>query len=127
MPRWRTPPAKRRRARDLRKQATPAEQRAWLILRRRQIGGLKFRRQHLIAGFIVDFYCAELRLALELDGGVHEDQARREYDEARTRVLERYGVRVLRIGNEEVSEARLRALILPLQSPAPAVRERGQG
>jgi len=61
-------------ARHLRRKATPAERHAWSLLRRRGILGLKFRRQHPLCGFIVDFYCPRLRLVLELDGGSHEDQ-----------------------------------------------------
>jgi very-short-patch-repair endonuclease len=95
------------------------------VLRGRRLAGLKFRRQCLVAGFIVDFYCAELRLVLEIDGAAHERPERREYDRQRTATIERSGLRVLRIGNADVSEAGLRSLILPLTGPSPATRERG--
>ncbi len=65
-------------ARRFRQQSTPAEADAWLLLRDRKILGLKFRRQQIVAGFVVDFYCASLRLVLELDGGVHDDPAQAE-------------------------------------------------
>jgi very-short-patch-repair endonuclease len=72
----------------------------WELLRNRRLHGLKFRRQHPIGEFIVDFYCAEQKLIIELDGAVHKQQ--RERDEERTAVLERQGYRVLRIKNAEV-------------------------
>jgi len=59
------------RARQLRGSPTPAEAHAWQLLRKSQFEGLKFRRQHVIGGFIVAFYCASQKLALELDGNVH--------------------------------------------------------
>ena len=88
------------RARELRKEMTPAERVLWGRLRNRQLKGLKFRRQHPLGRFIVDFCCAEHRLIVEVDGGVHRDQ--RAYDEARTEVLQAYGYRVLRFPNEAV-------------------------
>jgi very-short-patch-repair endonuclease len=63
------PRAKLRRAQELRRRATAAEERAWRVLRNRRLHGLKFRRQHVIGGFVVDFYCAARRLVLEIDGG----------------------------------------------------------
>jgi very-short-patch-repair endonuclease len=76
---------------------------------------------------VADFYCAELKLVLELDGAVHDTPPQREYDRVRTAVFERYGLRVVRLKNHEVTEPRLRSLILSLSSPAPTVWERGQG
>src|ERR1700679_3510922 len=67
-------------ARRFRREPTPAEAAAWQLLRGRRILGLKFRRQHVIAGFIVDFYCASLRLVLELDGGIHDHPVQAEND-----------------------------------------------
>jgi very-short-patch-repair endonuclease len=90
---------------------TPAERTAWELLRNRRCLGLKFRRQHVISGFIVDFYCAELRLAVEVDGLIHEDQRQRWRDEARTAALNGVGVRVVRICNDELSSARLVELL----------------
>lgn len=57
----------------MRKNPTLSELRLWEWLRRRQAGGFKFRRQHVIAGYIVDFYCPELRLVIEVDGPIHAD------------------------------------------------------
>jgi very-short-patch-repair endonuclease len=98
-------------AKQFRQAPTAAEALAWKLLRNRGLFGLKFRRQQIIAGFIVDFFCASARLAVELDGGVHA--ARREYDEERSRVLACHGVRVLRIANQDVHEQALRDLLAP--------------
>jgi very-short-patch-repair endonuclease len=59
---------------SMRASPTAAEAALWAALRRRKLGRYKFRRQHVIAGYIVDFYCAELRLVVEVDGGVHQDR-----------------------------------------------------
>ena len=67
-------------AKAQRQEPTAAEAAAWALLRNRRCLGLKFRRQHVIRGFIVDFYCVELRLAIEVDGTVHRDRMRAEYD-----------------------------------------------
>jgi very-short-patch-repair endonuclease len=67
---------------------TPAEQILWDRLRGRRFQGLKFRRQHPLGRFIVDFYCAEHRLVIELDGGIHRHQ--QEYDQACTDALQSY-------------------------------------
>lgn len=90
--------------RGLRREATPAEQRLWRLLRNRQLDDRKFRRQHPIGRYIVDFYCAEERLAIELDGAVHDDPARAEADYRRQRALEARGIRVLRFENRIVFE-----------------------
>src|SRR5437868_14306714 len=77
------PQPKLRRARELRRELTIAERRAWELLRNRRMLNLKFRRQHVVAGFIADFYCAELRLGLETDGPGHERKMQSDYDAAR--------------------------------------------
>ncbi|MBE9179889.1 DUF559 domain-containing protein [Oculatella sp. LEGE 06141] len=87
-------------ARRLRQNLTPAEQTLWQALKKRQLGGLRFRCQHPISSFIVDFYCPERRMAIELDGGIHHQQL--DYDAARTEQLNQFGFRVLRFRNEEV-------------------------
>ena len=88
-------------ARVLRKEQTVEEAKVWGALRNRRFCNLKFRRQHDIEGFIVDFYCHELRLAIEVDGKVHEKQA--EYDELRQEIIESAGVRVIRVTNDELN------------------------
>jgi very-short-patch-repair endonuclease len=119
-------PGKLRRARELRRQLTIAEREAWRILRNRGVLGLKFRRQHIIDGFIVDFYCAELRLVLEVDGPAHSDAARAEYDAARTAHLQLRGLRVIRLRNEDISEAVLTTLLQELAGRSPSPRS-GEG
>jgi very-short-patch-repair endonuclease len=89
-------------ARKLRKEQTDAEKLLWRVLRDRQFAGCKFRRQHPVAPYILDFYCHEARLAVELDGGQHNDAAAREKDARRTSFLEAKGIRVLRFWNHEV-------------------------
>ena len=88
------------RARRLRRRLTPAEQVLWERLRNRRLSGLKFRRQHPLGPYIVDFYCAEHRLVVEVDGPIHLRQ--READAMRDEYLARYGYRVLRVRNDEV-------------------------
>ena len=100
-------------ARRLRQAPTAAEATAWQILRNRALYGLKFRRQQVIAGFIVDFYCSSQRLVIELDGSVHDDPTRREHDQARTDVLRKLSIRVLRVPNHDVHEHALRDLLQP--------------
>ena len=112
------------RARELRDNPTPAERYAWTLLRNRRILGLKFRRQHVLHGFIVDFYCSSEWIVIELDGDVHDTQVQRDYDQARTGFLEGAGYRVIRVRNRDVSrehlEAALReALDQPLVPPLP--------
>ncbi|MDH3456673.1 MAG: endonuclease domain-containing protein [Gemmatimonadota bacterium] len=110
-----------RRARTLRRRATGAERKAWALVRDRRLLGLKFRRQHVIRGFIVDFYCAELRLVVEIDGAIHTHPRQAEYDEWRTTVLEADGYHVLRIPNEAVSRVTLLSAVLPLSQQSAAV------
>ena len=87
------------RARRLRRVATGAERVVWRALRDRQLG-VKFRRQHPLGPYIVDFYCEEHRLVVEIDGGHHGP----EVDGRRTGYLEANGMRVLRFWNNDVSD-----------------------
>ena len=87
-------------ARQMRRMPTGGEARLWTALRRRGLGGWRFRRQQILAGYIVDFYCAELQLAVEVDGGVHE--ARRAEDQQRDQDLNAIGVRVVRVHDADV-------------------------
>jgi very-short-patch-repair endonuclease len=87
-------------ARALRNSATEAERKLWQHLRNRQLNGLKFRRQYLIAGYIADFACPCIRLVIELDGGQHLE--RQQYDELRTRKLAINGYQVVRFWNDDV-------------------------
>jgi very-short-patch-repair endonuclease len=92
----------RDRARELRANMTDTERFVWQRIRRRQLCGFKFRRQHPIGPFIVDFVCLERKLVLELDGGQHA--ARTEYDAQRTAWLAERGYRVFRVWNFEAHE-----------------------
>ena len=87
-------------AREFRKNPTEAEKHLWGRLRRRQVLGFRFRRQQVIGRYIVDFYCPEAKLAVEIDGGVH--LRRKMYDESRENELRSRGIVVLRFRNEEV-------------------------
>jgi very-short-patch-repair endonuclease len=87
-------------AKQLRKTITPAEQQLWQALRGGKLAGLKFRRQHPVGNFILDFYCAVHKLVVEVDGGIHETQI--EYDAARTIELESYGYTIMRFTNDRV-------------------------
>jgi len=87
------------RARDNRKTQTLAESIVWNFLRNNQLG-LKFRRQHAIHNYIVDFVALRIKLVIEIDGISHEDQI--EYDYKRTKILNKNGFRVIRFTNEEV-------------------------
>lgn len=92
------------RRKRLRNRATPAERALWQMLRRRQLEGRKFRCQHSLGPFIVDFCCPAERLAVELDGAVHDDPARAAYDAGRHAFLRKEGVRVVRFENRQVFE-----------------------
>ncbi len=89
-------------ARTLRQTATHAEILMWRCLRNRRMNGRKFRRQHPIEPFIVDFYCEELSLAVELDGGQHNSLEGHRHDAARDDFLRELGVKVLRFTNGEL-------------------------
>lgn len=90
----------RKHARALRHRGTDAERHLWRYLRRRQLSGWKFRRQHPLRGYIVDFICLDARLVVELDGGQHLEQA--DYDARRSRTLNAAGYRVLRFWDDDV-------------------------
>lgn len=91
-------------ARALRTGQTSAEGLIWGLLRNRRFRRLKWRRQVPIGGFIVDFFCAELNLAIELDGGQHNLEETKQKDAFRTRLLNKQGVSILRFWNNEVYE-----------------------
>ncbi len=89
------------RARELRREMTPAEKILWQELRGNKLG-VHFRRQQIVAGFIVDFYCHAASLVIELDGSVHEEKERKENDIKREKALDEMGLRIVRFRNEEV-------------------------
>ena len=93
------------RARELRREMTPQERRLWRRLRGKQLYGLRFRRQHPIAPFIVDFYCHEHKLVVEIDGHTHYQPKQQGYDRARTERLTQRGFRVVRFTNRDVDRS----------------------
>jgi very-short-patch-repair endonuclease len=112
------------RRRALRRSSTDAEAALWSELRSGRLAGFKFRRQHSCGPYILDFYCAELRLAIELDGGQHYEPSAAAYDDERTRFLRERGLVVLRFPNDLVFRERLVVLeviaaALGIGSPSP--------
>ena len=91
-------------SRKLRKHQTEVERLFWVKVRNRQIEGLKFRRQHQLGIYIVDFVCLERKLIVELDGGQHNDEQQRDKDSQRTSYLEGLGFEIIRFWNNEVIE-----------------------
>jgi adenine-specific DNA-methyltransferase len=90
------------RRRTLRNQQTEAERIFWNIVRGRKFSNLKFRRQFSIGSYILDFYCPEIGLAVEIDGGQHATNI--EYDRARTKFINRLGIRVVRFWNNDITK-----------------------
>ena len=121
-------------ARKLRKEQTDAEQLLWSLLRNRQFCGLKFRRQYPMAPYVLDFYCDEERLGIELDGGQHNEPDNKRTDKERTAFLEGKGIRIIRFWNndvlqetEAVLEQLYNVLTLPSLTPTLSQRERELG
>jgi very-short-patch-repair endonuclease len=106
---------KLQRAKELRREMTPAEKILWNELRSNKLG-VHYRRQQVIAGFIVDFYCHKVGLVIELDGDIHDLQQAE--DKRREKALSEIGLRIARFRNDEVEKdltaviARIRALII---------------
>ena len=96
--------AKTKRARKLRNETTDAEGYVWGRISRRQVDGFKFRRQHPVGPYILDFYCPELGLCIELDGEQHGSDEGLEHDLQRTQFLEAQGIEVIRFWNTDVYE-----------------------
>ncbi|TAL72302.1 MAG: endonuclease domain-containing protein [Bacteroidetes bacterium] len=86
----------------LRKNMTLAELILWKKLKDRKIINTKFRRQHPVDIFIVDFYCHEYKIVIEIDGEIHDNEVSAEYDLGRTRELETYGIKIIRFTNDQV-------------------------
>jgi very-short-patch-repair endonuclease len=110
------------RARYLRNNMTETERRVWSRLRNRQVGGYKFRRQVPVGHYFVDFICISARLAIEVDGPLHEDDA----DQRKTEWLQRAGYRVLRVPVVDVDESLddvIHGIYLELTEPSPCGSE----
>lgn len=91
-------------ARELRKRQTPAEEVLWALLRRKQLLGLRFRRQQQLGPFIADFYCHQARLVIEVDGEIHSVPEQTDRDDNRDAYLRENHLRVLRFSNRQVIE-----------------------
>ena len=91
-------------AKELRKDETKAEKILWSRLNRNQILGLQFRRQHPINIFIADFYCAKIKLVIEIDGSIHDITEYQEHDRGRSEILNDFGITVIRFTNEQIIE-----------------------
>ena len=89
---------KGRRSR-LRNQLSPAEAILWSKLQRRQMAGFKFRRQYSVSSYVLDFYCPDAKLAIEIDGDSHFQEDAAEYDGKRQTAIEQLGIRFLRFTN----------------------------
>ena len=92
------------RRRSLRQEMPKAEQVLWYWLRNRQLKA-KFRRQYSVGAYVVDFYCPEFKLAIEIDGDSHFDESSRIYDDHRDRTISDLGIKILRFTNIEVYDA----------------------
>ena len=101
-PRSNSPDLFMERARQMRSEDTRAEKKAWVMLKDRRTLGLKFRRQVPIDRYIVDFYCHEIRVIVEIDGGVHDRPGQADWDARKNARLEELGYRILHIPNEIV-------------------------
>ncbi|OYT74538.1 MAG: hypothetical protein CFK49_07830, partial [Armatimonadetes bacterium JP3_11] len=121
-PDLRVPPQIIEMARALRKRETPSEQMLWHLLRNRQLGDFKFRRQHPIGSFVADFYCHEAQLIIEIDGSIHAEPTQNQRDQVREQILSLYGMACLRFTNEEVKNETERVLQTILEVAQERVR-----
>ncbi len=91
-------------ARELRKKRTPAEQLLWERIRKKALRGFRIRQQHPIGSYIADFYCNEVGLVVEVDGGVHDQIEQKERDRLRDLAMRNHGLTILRITNQSILE-----------------------
>lgn len=94
--------SEKEKRRHLRKNQTFCEKILWIYLRDRKTLGFKFRRQYSVDHYVIDFYCPEIKLAIELDGSVHDNPDQKKYDAYRQEYLEKYGITFCRITNDEL-------------------------
>ncbi len=118
-------------AKSLRRNQTDAERKLWHHLRDRRLDGWKFRRQHPAGPYVLDLYCADANLMIEIDGGQHDDDEHRIHDEKRTAYLVSQGLKLMRFWNNEVMENTMGVLEAIREtlgpSPQPSPREGGEG
>ncbi|RCX18262.1 very-short-patch-repair endonuclease [Anaerobacterium chartisolvens] len=91
-------------AKEMRRHPTSGEQELWDKIRNKQLGGYRFLRQYAISRYIADFYCSKAKTAVEVDGSIHEQDERKEYDSIREEVIKAHGIRIIRFTNEEIIE-----------------------
>jgi very-short-patch-repair endonuclease len=121
------------RARELRHAKRWAEQLLWKHLRNRKLAGCKFRRQHPVDRYILDFYCAEKRLAIEADGREHGEPEAMSHDAQRDAELRQHGIRIVRFWNFQLREnlegcmERIRMEVEEAPHPGPLPAGRGEG
>jgi len=89
-------------AREFRNKPTKTENRLWQVINRDKILGYRFRRQYIIAGFILDFYCPKLKLGIEVDGSIHNLKDNIGYDLKRENIIKQYNINIIRFTNEDV-------------------------
>jgi len=119
-------------AADLRNSLTISEGLLWDKLRNRKLFGFKFRRQHHFNEIILDFYCHDARISIELDGNIHKDNYQKERDKERTFILSKFGIKELRFSNWEVENQiekvldKIKDILGKSQHPSPR-RGKGRG
>jgi very-short-patch-repair endonuclease len=119
----RNDPTLKRLRRELRRNQTDAERAFWAKVRNKQFSGMRFFRQYSIGPYILDFYCPTVKLAVELDGGQHNQTYGREYDAARSEYLKAQGIGVIRFWDNEVLVdiqsvlSKLALIVTPLHPP----------
>lgn len=116
-------PEMRERAKQLRREMTPAEKILWKELRTNKLNGLHFRRQQIVFGYFADFYCHQHALIVEVDGEIHEIQE--EYDKEREEYLMTVGFRIIRFKNEEIFnelKSVLKKILEECKNPIPSAR-----
>jgi very-short-patch-repair endonuclease len=89
---------------SLRNNLTPAEAKLWKLIQNSKLDGLKFRRQHSLGNYIVDFYCPKYLLVIEVDGQIHFNPVNEEHDIKRTKYINSLGIKVIRFENKEIFE-----------------------
>ncbi len=97
-------------AREFRKNPTRAENILWNAIKRDQISGYRFRRQYVVAGFIIDFYCPKLRLGIEVDGEIHNLDSNKIKDLERENIINQYNINIIRFTNKEIENRILTVL-----------------
>ena len=91
-----------RKAEQLRDNMTPAEKKLWNVLSNKKINGFRFKNQHPVSKFIVDFYCHKAKLVIEIDGSIHDNKEQADYDIGRTYEIESFGLPLIRFTNNQI-------------------------